>query len=186
MVSFAQIWLPLLVAAVLVFVASSIIHMVFKWHNSEYLKLGNEDEIRQAIRKAGAAPGQYVLPYCADMKDLQAPDMQRKFVEGPVGILLLRRNGAPNIGPSLAQWFGLNLLVAAAAAHLAAASLPIGANVHRVFHATAMVTFVAYACGAISDGVWKGYPWRSVAKDLLDALIYGIVSGLVFAWLWPR
>jgi hypothetical protein len=183
--TFIQIGLPLLVAAVGVFVASSLVHMVFKWHSADYGKLENEDEIRAAIRKAGAQPGQYVLPHCNDMKDLQTPEMLQKFGEGPVGLLLLRPSGAPKMGGSLARWFGLNLVVAAAAAHLGAASLPAGANAHQVFHATALITFVAYACGSVSNGIWKGQPWRSVAKDLLDAFIYGVVSGLAFAWLWP-
>ena len=45
--------------------------MVFKWHNSDYRKLANEDEVRAAIRSASPAPGQYIIPYCADPKDVQ-------------------------------------------------------------------------------------------------------------------
>lgn len=178
--------LPLVVAAVLVFVASSLIHMVIKWHNSEYLRLGNEDEVRDAIRKASPAPGQYVIPYCAGMKDAGSPEMQRKFSEGPVGMLVLRPNGMPKIGVNLSQWFALNLLVAAIAAHIAATTLGAGADAHRVFHTTALITFIAYAGGSITDAVWKGYPWKAVVKDLLDALIFGAVSGAAFAWLWPH
>jgi hypothetical protein len=186
MVSLVQLWLPWLVAAVGVFVASSLVHMVFKWHNADYLKLGNEDDVRAAIRKSAPPPGQYVIPHCTDMKDLQSPDMQRKFTEGPVAYLMVRPSGAPNIGPSLAQWFMLNVLVSGVAAHLAAATLGAGAPSEHVFHATASVTFIAYAAGSLSSGIWKGQPWRSVAKELLDALIYGIVSGFAFAWLWPH
>jgi hypothetical protein len=181
-----QLWLPLLVAAVGVFVASSLIHMVFKWHNSEYLHLDNEDEIRTAIRQHAPGPGQYVIPHCADMKDLQAPEMQKKFTDGPVGFLILRPTGLPRIGTNLGQWFALNLLVAIITAHLADQALPRGADPHHIFHFTALITFIAYAAGALSDGIWKGQPWRGVAKDVLDALIFGIVSGFAFAWLWPH
>lgn len=186
MVSIVQLWLPLLIAAVGVFIASSLIHMVFKWHNSEYSGLVNEDEVRAALRKGGAGPGQYVLPHCTDMKEFQTPEMRKKLEEGPVGFLTLRPNGPPRMGASLAQWFALNLLVAGIAAHLAGESLPRGADVPRVFHLVALVTFIAYAGGALSDGIWRGEPWRSVAKNLLDALIYAIVSGFAFAWLWPH
>jgi len=175
---------PLIVAAVLVFITSSLIHMVFKWHQSDYAELGNEDEVRAALRKA--APGQYVIPFCKDMKDAGAPQMQAKFAEGPVGMLLLRPSGLPKIGKNLAQWFALNLLVAATAACVAASSLGAGANAHRVFHVTALVSFIAYAAGSISDAIWKGLPWKSVFKDVLDALIFGLVSGAAFAWLWPQ
>lgn len=180
------LWLPLLLAAVLVFIASSLVHMVFKWHQSDYGRLGNEDEVRDAINKGAPAPGQYVVPHCADMKDFKAPEMQKKFIDGPVGLLVLRPNGLPNMGKNLGQWFVLNLLVAAIAAHIAGLTLPAGADGQRVFHITALITFIAYAAGSISDAAWKGHPWKAVAKDLLDALIYAVVSGLAFAWLWPQ
>ena len=31
-----------------------------------------------------------------------------------------------------------------------------------------------------------GKPWRSVAKELLDGLLYGSANGVVFACLWPH
>ena len=46
----AHLWMPILVTAVLIFVASSLIHMVFKWHNSDYRKFDNEDDVRAAVR----------------------------------------------------------------------------------------------------------------------------------------
>ena len=36
MVSILALWLPILVAAVIVFVASSILHMVLPYHRSDY------------------------------------------------------------------------------------------------------------------------------------------------------
>ncbi len=90
MISLPQLWLPILLSAVLVFVASSLIHMVVKWHNSDYLTLPNEDEVRAAIRKTNPAPGQYLLPRISDMSQLKTPEVQRKFTEGPVGFLALK------------------------------------------------------------------------------------------------
>ena len=43
-----SLWLPVVVTAVLIFVASSLIHMVFKWHNSDYRKIANEGQVRAA------------------------------------------------------------------------------------------------------------------------------------------
>ena len=36
MVSLADLWLPILLSAVLVFVASSLIHMVLGWHRHDF------------------------------------------------------------------------------------------------------------------------------------------------------
>ena len=186
MTSLAALWLPILLSAVGVFIASSLVHMVFKWHNADYGKLPNEDEVAAALRKGGAAPGQYVLPHCPTMKDMQSPEAQKKFIDGPVGTVVLRASGLPNMGKHLGQWFLLTLFVSLLAGTAAGVALPVGAIQNPVFDVTFLVAFAAYGCGAISDGIWKGQPWKAVSKDLLDAFIYAAVTGTVFALLWPR
>src|SRR5678815_5057432 len=103
MVAPAQLWLPVVLAAVLIFVASSLIHMVLKWHNSEYRALPDEEATRAAMR--GAAAGQYALPYIGDFKRMKEPEMQRKFTEGPVAFVTVRPSGSINMGAPLAMWF---------------------------------------------------------------------------------
>jgi hypothetical protein len=185
MLTFASLCLPILVAAVGVFVASSLIHMVFRWHNADYRKLANQDEVRAALLQGQVTPGQYTLPHCLGPADMNSPDNRQRFVDGPVGFIVLRPAGLPKIGPHLLQWFLLTLAVAATSALIASAVLGRGAAPGAVFRFFAGVSFLAYAAGAVSDGIWKSQPWGAVSKDLLDALIYALVSGAVFAWLWP-
>ncbi|HEY0351825.1 MAG TPA: hypothetical protein VGC48_06865, partial [Gemmatimonadales bacterium] len=66
MVHLGSLWLPILLASVLVFFVSFLVHMVLKYHKSDYSKLPNEDAVRAAIRSGNAAPAQYVIPYCSD------------------------------------------------------------------------------------------------------------------------
>lgn len=186
MISLAQLWLPILLSAVLVFAASSLIHMVFKWHAADFHGLANEDEVRAAIRAASPAPGQYLVPYCSDMKDMQKPEMQQKYKDGPIALLTLRQPGAPGIGQPLALWFLLNLAIAVLAGYLASRTLPPGASFLAVCRVVSIVTFMAYACGGLQLAIWMGKPWRSAAMDLVDAFIYGLASAAAFAWLWPR
>jgi hypothetical protein len=186
MISIVHLWLPIVASAIGVFIASSLVHMVLRWHNKDYLKLANEDEVAAALRSSNPSPGQYVIPHCLDMKELQTQDMQQKFSEGPVGYIHLRPAGVPNMGRSLGQWFLLTLFVSLLAACAAAVALPTGAVKDPVFDVTFLVTFAAYGCGSISNGIWKGQTWKSIAKDLLDAFIYAAVTGVVFALLWPR
>jgi hypothetical protein len=186
MISLAQLWIPIVLAAVLVFVASSLIHMVFKWHNPDFRKLANEDEVRAIIRAGSASPGQYVIPHCADMKAMQDPAFVQKFVEGPIGLLTLRANGAPAMGPMLAMWFAYTLAISLVAAYLAANTLAQGASVVQVARVTGTAAFLAYAGGSVQNAIWMGKPWGSAAKDILDALIYGALTAGALAWLWPR
>jgi hypothetical protein len=186
MISLAQLWIPIVLSAVLVFAASSLIHMVFKWHNSDYRKLTNEDAVRAAIRASNPAPGQYMLPYCGDPKEMRKPEMLQKFTEGPTGFLNLMRPGAPSMGKPLALWFLLNLIIALAVGYLASHTVPFGVSFLAVCRFVGLVTFLAYASGSVSHAIWMGKPWNSAAKEVLDAFIYGLVSAVAFGWLWPR
>ena len=58
MPSLGALWLPIVLSAVLVFVVSSIIHMVLRYHNSDYGRLPNEDAVRAALRAGSPAPRQ--------------------------------------------------------------------------------------------------------------------------------
>jgi hypothetical protein len=53
MISVAALWMPILLSAVFVFVASSILHMVLPYHRSDFAKLPAEDEVRDALLTAG-------------------------------------------------------------------------------------------------------------------------------------
>ena len=185
MVSFAQVIFPILAAAVLVFIASSLIHTVIKYHKAEYKPLPNEDDVRAVVRAGGVGPGQYIIPYCADPKQMQSDAMKQKLIEGPVGALIVRANGPISMGPMLGSWFVLNLFVAAAAGYFACSTLPPGAYLGAT-RLVGGVTFLAYGVGSISNAIWWGKPWSATFKELIDAFIYGVVTALAFAWLWPR
>ena len=113
-----HLWLPILLSAVVVFFISSLVHMVLKWHAKDYRALANEDATREFLR-GGLAPGHYVVPFCADMKDMGSEAMKKKYQEGPILHLTVFPNGLPNMGKYLGQWFLLCLLVSATVASLA-------------------------------------------------------------------
>ncbi|MBS1766499.1 MAG: hypothetical protein JST05_03725 [Acidobacteria bacterium] len=189
MATLAHLWLPILLSAVFVFIASSLVHMVFKWHNSDYHGFPNEDEVRAAITKGSPSPGQYVLPYCADHKDMASEAMKAKLEEGPVGFVILRAPcpGGMRMGPMLLQWFLYCVLVSFATALLLShCGLHADAGYKAVFHVAALASFMAYAFGSIPMGIWWGQPWRSVMKNLLDGLIYACLTAGTFGWLWAR
>jgi hypothetical protein len=186
MVSFAQVIFPILASAVLVFIASSLIHTVIKYHKAEYRPLPNEDDVRAVVRAGGAGPGQYIIPYCSDPKQMQSEAMKQKLTEGPVGALIVRANGPISMGPMLGSWFALNLFVAAIAGYLACSTLPAGTSFLAVCRLVGGVTFLAYGVGSVSNAIWWGKPWSATFKELIDAFIYGLLSALAFGYLWPR
>ncbi|HEY8195436.1 MAG TPA: hypothetical protein VIG04_00550 [Gemmatimonadales bacterium] len=186
MVSLGSLWLPILVSAVLVFAVSAIIHMVLKYHNSDYKPLPNEDAVRAAIRAGNPAPAQYVIPYCSDMKDMEKPEIKQKYAEGPVAVMNLMRPGAPNMGKYLIHWFVFILCVSFFIAYVAAHTIPPGTAYLEVFRVVGAVGFLVYGIGQMPESIWMGRPWKITWKNALDGLVYGLVTAGTFGWLWPR
>lgn len=182
-----QLWLPILLSAVFVFLASSVIHMALKWHNSEYRQLPSEDVIRDAFQKADPAPGQYVVPWCMDPKERESEATRHKYEQGPVALIWLMPKGMPNMGKSLGLWFVFNLVLAFFVAYLAGHVLPTGPHMYlKVFRVVGAAAFMAHGLGQISGSIWMGKPWSATAKDLLDSLIYALLTAGTFGWLWPK
>jgi len=181
----AQLWLPMVLSAVFVFVASSILNMVLKfWHTPDYRGFSNEDEVRAAIRNGNADAGMYNVPYCTPerMKD---PAMLEKFRQGPNAVVYMRKAGMVNLGVYLGQWFAFCLFVAFLCALLAVHVFGVGADHRRVFHVVSLAALMGHGLGSLPNAIWWGQPWRVAIKYAVDGLIYAIVTGLTFAWLWP-
>ena len=62
MVYLADLWLPIVVSAVIVFFASSILHMVLPLHRNDYKKMPNEDKVLESLRNLGVPPGRLRFP----------------------------------------------------------------------------------------------------------------------------
>lgn len=179
------LWLPILLSAAVVFVISSLIHMVFKWHASDYRGFANEDDIRTVLRAANPGAGRYVVPYCSDMKDMAGEAMQRKYREGPIAHVMVGPTGVPNMGKYLGLWFVWCLAIAAAAAALAGGVLPRDPqHVRAAAKLAGAVTFIAHGFGSVTESIWMMRPWSETAKHVLDAALYAIGTALVFYWLW--
>lgn len=185
MVPLAYLWLPIVLSAVIVFVASSILHMVIPYHRSDYSKLPDEDNVRAALRAAGIKRGLYVFPFCTH-KDMKSPAMVEKYNQGPVGMLTMFPTGRPNMGKYMIQWFVYCLVVSFFVAYLTGHTVAPATDYLQVFRVAGTAGFMAYGLGTLSNGIWKGQPWSMVIKEVIDGLIYGLLTAGTFGWLWPR
>ena len=183
MITLAMLWLPILLSAVFVFIASSILHMALPIHKADYRGLPDEANVRATIRNAKAAPGQYMFPHANSMKECSSPEMIKKQNEGPVGVLILRQNGQVNMGKLLGQWFVFSILVSVVVAYLPDIALAPGAG--GVFRFTATAALLAYGFSDANNSIWKGVPWDVALRFIFDGVVYALVTGATFAWLWP-
>jgi hypothetical protein len=184
MIGVFNLWLPILLSAVFVFVASTIIHMVIKWHNFDYGRLPSEDPILDAIRAGDLKPGQYRFPF-AEMKDMKDSGVQEKFHRGPVGYMTIMPNGLPAMGRGLVFWFLYSVLISIFAGYIAGMFLPEGTEYGMVARITGTIAILGYGASTLVDSIWKGQPVSVTMKHLIDGILYGLVTGGTFGWLWP-
>lgn len=177
-----DLWLPVLVSAVVVFVMSALIWTVLPWHKKDYAKLEDEDAASAAMK--GTAPGAYVLPYVADPSEFKMDPVKQRYDQGPNAFITIVPNGAPNMGPKLGLSFLFNVLVGIICAYLLSRFLDPSAPYLDVFRLTGTTAFIAYGTAYFQESIWFGRPWSLLAKNLFDALLYGLLTGGVFGWLY--
>ncbi len=186
MVSIASLWLPILLAAVLVFVGSSIIHMFLKYHQSDYQKLADEDAIMDALRQHSLPPGDYILPHAAGSEAMRSDEYKAKVEKGPLAAMTVIPPGAfTNMGPQLMQWFAYCVVVGVVVAYVAGRTLTAGADYLVVFRLTGTVAFACYAMALPQKSIWFWKGWGSTLKSMFDGLVYACLTAGAFGWLWP-
>jgi len=186
MVQLSALWLPIVVSAALVFVASSVIHMVLRYHERDYQPVPGEDDVQAALRRFNLTPGDYCLPCSSSPKDLESQAFLDKMRRGPVVIMTVLENRPPALGANLAMWFGYALIVGVFCAYVAGLVLPAGASYRLVFRIVSTVAFASYALALWQMSIWFRRAWGSSLRSTLDGVIYALLTAGAFGWLWPR
>lgn len=182
----AALWLPIVLSAVLVFVVSSLIHMVLNYHKNDMKKLPDEDAFIAAVRPLNIPPGDYSVPRCDSMKGMNAPEFLDKWAKGPVALITFVKPGKPDMGKSLMQWFIYSLVISVFAAYIADRAVGPGGHYLQVFRFVGCSAFLGYAMALCQDSIWHGRNWGATVRMMLDGLIYALVTAGMFGWLWPR
>ena len=186
MTGLSALWLPILLSAVLVFVASSIIHMVLPWHKGDYLTLPNEDKVMDALRPFAIPPGDYMVPRPASMEAMKSPEFLEKLNKGPVMMVTVMPSGQMSMGRNLLLWFLYSLVIGVLAGYVAGRALPSGAPYLHVFRFAGVTAFIAYSAALGQRSIWYRRSWSLTIKSTIDGLIYGLLTAGAFGWLWPK
>ena len=186
MTSLASLWLPILLSAVFVFIASSVIHMALPWHKKDFRGVPKEQEVAAALRPFAIPPGDYMLPKPESMKQLRSPEYADRLAKGPVLMMTVMPNGMTAMGGLLGKWFVYLLVVALLAAGVASHVLPPGADSHSVFHVIGLTAFAGLALALWQMSIWYHRSMATTVRSTIDGLIYAIIMGATFGWLWPR
>ncbi len=185
MVCILSLWLPVLLSAVFVFVASSVIHMLLSYHAGDAGPMPDEGKVMDALRPFEIPPGDYALPCPSSMKEMGTPEYIDKMARGPVAFLTVLPNGSTSIGKSLGQWFVYSLIVGAVAGYAAGLTLAPGADYGIVFRVVGTVAFAGYSLAILQSTIWWHRSWRYTLLTMFDGLIYAVLTAGTFGWLWP-
>lgn len=181
-----ELWLPILLSSVVVFLVSSAIHMATPWHKSDYGKVPNEDRVTAALRPFAIPPGDYMVPRPASGREVRSPEFLEKVRQGPVMIVTVLPNRLTPMGTNLALWFLYSVIVGVFAAYVAGRALPHGAAYWAVVRFAAVTAFLGYAGALWQLSIWYRRAWWTTIHATVDGFIYGLLTGCVFGWLWPH
>ena len=180
------IWLPILLSSVAVFLVSSILHMFTPWHKGDFAQVPDEARVMDALRPFNIPPGDYMVPRPGSMDDMRSQAHLDKLNRGPVWIMTVFPNGMTGIGRNLGLWFAYVVLVNGFAACVAGSALPSDAGNHAHFHYVGIIAFSAYSLALIPLSIWFRRGWGATIRGVIDGLIFGVVTGAIFAWMWPH
>jgi hypothetical protein len=186
MTGLSALWLPILVSAVLVFVASSIIHMASPWHKSDYPKLSNEQQVMDALRPLAIPPGDYFIPRPSTREEMRSPAFAERVKQGPVVVFTVMPSQTMSMGRNLILWLLYCIVVSALAAYIAGRALPPGAPYRQVFRFAGATAFIAYSVALWQMSIWYRRAWTTTIKASVDGVIYAVLTAGTFGWLWPR
>lgn len=184
MTDLLALWLPILVSAVAVFFASFVFWAATPWHHKDVKVVPDPERADAAIASLGLPPGFYMLPNTHDKAEMRSEAFAERVRRGPWATINVFP-GRPNMGRNLALSFLTILLTSIGVAYLAAVALPPGADGPKVFQVTCTAAVLAYAFGGMLNAIWFGKPVGWIVRDLVDALVFALITAACFVLMWP-
>jgi hypothetical protein len=179
--SVASLWLPILVSGVALFFASWAAWMLLPHHKGEWAGIPNEQQVLDALRSAGLSPGQYMFPYACKPEEWKSDEFKKKVTAGPNGTLTIWKK-PPSMGANMLCTLLFFVIANFVIGYLTGIALDPGESFMKVFRFAGTAGILTYGTANILNGIWFG---RKMVADIIDGIAYGLITGLIFAALWP-
>jgi len=178
----AVLWLPILVATVVLWILSFVAWVVSSHHFGDFKRLDAEDDIMDLLKQEQVPAGNYMFPYSGSKQEQGSKEYAERYAQGPRGTLNIY--DMPNMGLNMALTILYFLVTVMTIAYITEVACPIGDasnDFMRVFRFAGTVGVLTYASSPILHRIWfKAKMWT----DILDGAVYGTALGLIFALLW--
>ncbi len=178
-----NLWLPIVAAAAAVWVASALAWMLVGHHSKDSIALPDEDG---TLRKLEGIPaGNYTFPHPVDRKQCRDPEFIKKWERGPAGLLTIypKVSMGKNMVLTLLTYVVVSTLIGYVAWQVQGS---LGGDKVKIFQVVGTMGVLSYAFAFIPNQIWFGAYPRAIAMCVIDGVVYGLVTGGVFALLWPK
>ena len=175
----ANLWLPILLTGIALFFLSSVFWTVLPFHDNDFEQLPDEDEFMRVVGEMNIPPGRYIFPRLTHQDHKDAEKIE-KYKQGPRGLVNLW--GLPNMGRNLGLTFLFFLIIAFVTGYIAWEALGADASFMKVLQIVGAISMLVHCSTGQLNAIW--FPKRTIF-DFFDGIVYGIVTGLIFALLWP-
>jgi len=179
-----SLWLPIVLSAVAVWIASTLAWVALPHHKNDFVALPDEDAFANFVREQGIPPGNYVFPDFRTREAMKSEKVARALEQGPVGHLSVWKTPLTMGGTMLATLL-VHLVVCTLIAYLTRAAIPGPAAFASVFRISATAGVLAYTFASIPNALWFGSYRRTILATVVDGVIFGLVIGAVFSASWP-
>ncbi len=186
MVAISTLWLPILLAAVVVFLLSAAMHTLLGYHWNDYRAVPNQGVALEALRGLNITPGDYMLPKADNAQHMRSAEYKALHERGPVVLMNVAAGGPMGMGKNLAQWFVYLLVVGFCCAYIASRELPPAAHYLSVFRLVGFTAFMGYSLALPQAAIWYRRSWRVTVVEMIEGLVYAGLTAGMFGWLWPH
>lgn len=183
-VTLIDLWLPVLLASIAVFVASAVIWMLLPHHKADIRFMPNEDAFTGAIGPLNIQPGLYMYPNCQDPKDFKSEDFKKRFEQGPWGVITVFPK-QPSFAMNLLRTYLSYLAITAVIAYIASLGLGRDAAYMQVFQISASAGILGYCMGGLANDFFLGKPTRFIITSFIDGIFFALITAGIFASMWP-
>ncbi|MFM9994921.1 MAG: hypothetical protein ACKVU4_03870 [Phycisphaerales bacterium] len=140
------------------------------------------------LRRSGIKPGNYVFPGFRGSEAMKSEKVQKALNEGPVGHLSVWKTPL-TMGDKMVATFIVHLVVSTLIAYLTRVALPASSGAPpfaRVFQIATTAGILAYCFSFLPSAIWWGSYKRTIVANVIDGILYGAITGAIFAWQWPH
>lgn len=175
-----DLWLPILATGIATHIASTLAWTVLPHHKPEWKKLPVEDELQDWLDAKNVPAEQYLFPHTHDAEEMQSDEFKNKMQNKCRGMLVLWPQPV-SMGAAIGKTLAFFFVAAFMVGYLASLASLDGSfmDVFRFTFTAALLTHCA--------GIFPGVFWfrQKVGMSLLDGLAFALVTGALFALLWP-